>query len=237
VEIIKLRLIEVAPDGVMGYNSDIVGLFILFEGVEGSGKSTQARALRRRLSGSGFPVLLVREPGGTVIGDKVGKLLKHAPERCQGHGLEIGVHPLTELLLFNACRAQLVAEVIRPALDQNHIVISDRYTASTLAYQGYGRGLELETIETINKIATGGLRPNLIVLLDLEVKEGLQRKGRATARDRFEREEITFHQRVRQGYLEMANAHPEYWLLIDASQPRKKIGELIWEKVRQSLRS
>jgi len=212
---------------VIVYNSDIVGLFVLFEGVEGSGKSTQARALRRRLSGSGFPVLLVKEPGGTAIGDKVGRLLKH--------GLEIGIHSLTELLLFNASRAQLVAEVIRPALDQNYIVISDRYTESTLAYQGYGRGLDIETIKRINNVATGELRPDIIVLLDMEVEEGLRRKGRAAARDRFEREEIAFHRRVRQGYLEMANADPEHWLLIDAAQPRKKIGELIWERVRQSL--
>ncbi|MCL0098777.1 dTMP kinase, partial [Dehalococcoidia bacterium] len=179
------------------------------------------------LSGSGFPVLLVKEPGGTAVGDKVRRLLKH--------GLEIGIYSLTELLLFNASRAQLVAEVIRPALDQNYIVISDRYTESTLAYQGYGRGLDLETIKTINNIATGGLRPDLIVLLDMEVKGGLRRKGRAAARDRFEREDIAFHQRVRQGYLEMANAHPEHWLLIDAAQPRKKMGELIWERVQQSL--
>jgi dTMP kinase len=220
-----------------------VGLFILFEGVEGSGKSTQARELRRRLSRAGFPVLLMKEPGGTAIGDKVGRLLKHAPELpapcqargCQGHELEIAIHPLTELLLFNASRAQLVAEVIRPALEQNYIVISDRYTASTLAYQGYGRGLDIKTIETINNIATGGLRPDLIVLLDMEVKEGLRRKGRAAVRDRFEREDIAFHQRVRQGYLKMANAHPDHWLLIDAGQPRKKIGELIWERVQQSL--
>jgi dTMP kinase len=195
-------------------------------------------------------VLLVKEPGGTAIGNKVERLLKHAPELpapcqargCQGHELEIAIHPLTELLLFNASRAQLVAEVIRPALEQNYIVISDRYTASTLAYQGYGRGLDLETIETINNIATGGLRPDLIVLLDMEVKEGLRRKADmsprrrgAAARDRFEQEEIAFHQRVRQGYLEMANAHPEHWLLIDAGQPRKKIGELIWERVQQDL--
>jgi len=212
-----------------------VGTFILFEGVEGSGKSTQARALRRRLSDSGLPVLLVKEPGGTAIGDKIARLLKHAPERCPGHGLAIGINSLTELLLFNASRAQLVAEVIRPALDQNYIVISDRYTESTLAYQGYGRGLELETIETINNIATGGLRADLIVLLDLEVKEGLRRKGRATARDRFEREEIAFHQRVRQGYLMMAHADPDHWWAVDAAHSRKKIGEMIWDKVRQSL--
>ncbi|MBT9166401.1 MAG: Thymidylate kinase [Chloroflexi bacterium] len=210
----------------MVYNFDIVGSFILFEGVEGSGKSTQARALRRRLSGSGVAVLSVKEPGSTVIGDKVGRLLKHR---------ETEIHPLTELLLFAVCRAQLVAEVIRPALDQNYIVISDRYTVSTLAYQGYGRGLDLETIETINNIATGGLHPDLIVLLDLEAGEGLRRKGRASTGDRFEREEITFHRRVRQGYLEMANADPEHWLLIDAAQPRKKIGELVWKRVQQSL--
>ncbi|MBT9161882.1 MAG: Thymidylate kinase [Dehalococcoidia bacterium] len=220
------QISDLAPDGVMVYNFDIVGLFILFEGVEGSGKSTQARALRRRLSASGVPVLLVKEPGSTVIGDKIGRLLKHR---------ETEIHPLTELLLFAVCRAQLVAEVIRPALDQNYIVISDRYTASTRAYQGYGRGLELQTIETINEIATGGLHPDLIVLLDLEAEEGLRRKGRASTSDRFEREEITFHRRVRQGYLEMANADPEHWLLIDAAQPRKKIGELVWKRVQQSL--
>lgn len=205
----------------------IVGLFISFEGVEGSGKSTQARALRRRLSGLGVPVLLVKEPGGTAIGDKVGRLLKH--------GVEIEIYPLAELLLFNASRAQLVAEVIRPALIRDCIVISDRHTESTLAYQGYGRGLDLATIATINNIATGGLCPDLIVLLDMEAGEGLRRKGRATASDRFEREEIAFHQRVRQGYLERVNADPERWLLLDAAQPRKKIGELIWERVGQCL--
>ena len=204
-----------------------MSLFVLFEGVEGSGKSTQARALKRRLSGLGIPVILVKEPGGTAVGRVVGRLLKHK--------LEIEINPLTELLLFAASRAQLVTEVIRPALDQNHIVICDRYAESTLAYQGYGRGLDLKTIEVINNIASGGLRPDLIVLLDLEVKEGLRRKGATAMNDRFEREEISFHQRVRQGYLEMANADPEQWLVVDATQSRKKIGEVVWERVQQSL--
>ena len=175
----------------------------------------------------GFPVLLVKEPGSTAIGRVVEGLLKRR--------LNIEINPLSELFLFAVSRAQLVADVVRPALDQNHIVICDRYAGSTLAYQGYGRGLDLKIIGTINDIATGGLRPDLIVLLDLEVEEGLRRKGSTVINDRFEQEEIPFHHRVRQGYLEMANADPECWMVIDATQSRKKIGELIWERVQQSL--
>ena len=204
-----------------------MGSFILFEGVEGSGKSTQARALTRRLSSLGLPVLLVKEPGGTSIGRVVKRLSKHR--------LDIELNPLTELLLFAVSRAQLVEEVIRPALDRNHIVICDRYAESTLAYQGYGRGLDLKTIEVVNNIATGGLRPDLIVLLDLEVEKGLHRKRSAAKSDRFEREEISFHRRVRQGYLEMANANPAHWLVVDATQSRTKVRELIWSRVQQSL--
>ncbi|MDY6912074.1 MAG: dTMP kinase, partial [Chloroflexota bacterium] len=183
-----------------------MGLFVLFEGVEGCGKSTQARALKRRLSDLGFPVVAVKEPGDTDVGRVVRKLLKHR--------LEIKLNPLTELFLFAVARSQLVAEVIRPALEAGHIVVCDRYTESTLAYQGYGRGLDLESIATTNRIATGGVRPDLIVLPDLDVETGLVRKGSKTTDDRFEREEISFHQRVRQGYLEIAATEPERWLVV-----------------------
>jgi len=204
-----------------------MGLFVLFEGVEGSGKSTQARALNRRLSKLGLPVILVEEPGGTAVGRVVRKLLKHR--------LEIELSPLTELFLFAVARTQLVSEVIRPALDQGHIVICDRYTESTVAYQGYGRGLDLETIRSINNIATGGLRPDIIFLLDLEAQDGLSRKGSAVIKDRFEQEAISFHRRVRQGYLDMANADPDHWLVFDATRSKAKTQSMIWQKTEQIL--
>ena len=172
----------------------------------------------------GVPVTLVKEPGGTAVGQVTRRLLKHR--------LDVKINPLAELFLFAAARAQLVGEIIRPALEQNQMVICDRYAESTLAYQGYGRGMDLKVIETVNSIATGGLRPDLIILLDMDVSEGLHRKGSMAIGDRFEREDISFHRRVRQGYLEMAKADPGRWLLIDAARSRREIGELIWERVR-----
>lgn len=204
-----------------------MGLFITFEGIEGCGKSTQSKSLKRRLVRRGFPVLLVKEPGTTAVGRVARQLLKHK--------LEIELDPTTELLLFEVARAQLVAEIIRPALQKNQIVICDRYGESTLAYQGYGRGVNLETIQNINQVATAGLSPDIVILPDLDVKEGLQRKGSASINDRFEREEISFHQRVREGYLQMAQNNSERWLLIDATLPKRKIGELIWERIKELL--
>lgn len=202
-------------------------MFILFEGVEGSGKTTQTRRLERRLSGRGWKVLRVREPGGTAAGNAVRRLLKHR--------VEIELTPLTELLLFAAARAQLVSQIIRPALERGIIVIADRFAESTLAYQGYGRGIDLEVIRTVNALATGGLRPDLIVLLDLDPQEGLRRKGTGAANDRFEREALDFHQRVRNGYLEMARAEPNRWLILDASAPAKAVAEAVWQRVRSAL--
>ena len=199
-----------------------MSLFITFEGGEGSGKSTQARVLHRRLLTIGISALLTHEPGGTPLGKEIRRWLKGEGES----------DPQTELLLFNASRAQLVAEVIRPALKSGTAVICDRFFHSTIAYQGYGRGLALDLIEAANNIATQGLEPDLIVLLDLPVEQGLSRKKLG---DRFEREEIAFHQRVRQGYLEMAKKDPRRWLVIDGSLPKKEIGRLIWERVEQLL--
>jgi len=200
-----------------------MALFITFEGGEGSGKSVQAKALYKRLVQSAIPSLLTHEPGGTPFGNKVGRWLKWAEVK--------DIAPLTELLLFNASRAQLVSEVIRPNLKTGRTVICDRYADSTTAYQGYGRGLDLEVVEAINNAATQGLKPTLTVLLDIPVAEGLARK-RTKKQDRFEQEALAFHQKVRKGYLELAANDPERFLVIDATQPREKIAEIIWQRVR-----
>ena len=144
------------------------------------------------------------------------------------------IDPQAELLLFNASRAHLVSQVIRPALKEGTIVICDRFADSTTVYQGYGRGLDFDLIEAANNIATQGLCPDLTVLLDISVEQGLARKR---LRDRFEREEIAFHQRVRRGYLEMAKKDPQRWTVIDGSLPKKEIERLIWEKVEPLFRS
>jgi len=203
-----------------------MALFITFEGGEGSGKSTQSRALYRRLSQSAIPALLTHEPGGTPFGNKIGRWLKWAEIK--------DISPLTELLLFNASRAQLVGEIIRPNLENGMAVICDRYTGSTTAYQSYGRGLDLEMVEAINNAATQGLKPDLIILLDIPVEEGFTRK-RARKQDRFEQEDIAFHQRVREGYLKLAANDPRRWVVIDASQSKAKIREIIWQRVSQLL--
>ncbi|MFP3975970.1 MAG: dTMP kinase [Dehalococcoidia bacterium] len=206
-----------------------MGFFILFEGIEGCGKTTQARMLSRRLSKSAFPATFVQEPGGTATGKAIRRLLKHR--------VEVRMDPVTELLLFAASRAQLVEEVIRPALKEDYIVVSDRYLQSTVAYQGYGRGLDIRVVETVNEVATRGLSPDLIILLDLDVEKGLQRKGEAIATDRFEREDVAFHSRVRQGYLEMARSEPEKWVIIDADEPKAAIHSMVWSRVQELLLS
>ena len=203
-----------------------MALFITFEGGEGSGKTFQARALCRRLAKLDIPVLLTHEPGGTLIGERLARWLKRAQN--------IGINPYTELLMFNASRSQLVADVIRPALNDGKVVICDRYTDSTIAYQSYGRGLKLSVVESINSLATQGLTPGLTVMLDLPVEEGLARK-KDSRLDRFEQENLAFHIRVRDGYLRMAADEPQRWLVIDAAQPKEKITQIIWQRVSQLL--
>jgi len=203
-----------------------MSLFITFEGGEGSGKSFQAKELYRRLSQLAIPALLTHEPGGTPFGNKLGRWLKWAQDT--------DISPLTELLSFNASRSQLVAKVIHPNLESGKVVICDRYADSTTAYQGYGRGLDLETVKSVNNAATQGLKPGLTVLLDMPVDEGLARK-RGKRQDRFEQEDIAFHQRVREGYLKMAASEPDRWFVIDASQSKGKIADIIWQRVSQLL--
>jgi dTMP kinase len=202
-----------------------LGLFITFEGGEGCGKSIQSRLLLKKLEQQNIPVVLTHEPGGTTLGNELRKALK----KRRGSF----VSPQAELFLFVASRAQLVAELIRPALEEGKVVICDRFTYSTLVYQGYGRGLDLTTMEMVNNMATGNLKPDLIILLDISPEQGLARKR--GLKDRFELEDLSFHRRVREGYLKMAAAEPERWLVIDASLPKRKIAEIIWDRVSRLL--
>lgn len=206
-----------------------MSLFITFEGGEGCGKSTQAEKLFRKLCKASLPVVRTFEPGGTRLGRKVRPTLV-------SRQLKMQLSPMTELFLFAASRAQLVTEVIHPNLDDGKIVICDRFTDSTLAYQGYGRGINLKTIDIINTLATGGLKPELVILLDLPPQIGLTRH-QGNKLGRFEQEGLDFHKRVRDGYLKLAAREPERWLVIDATLPKTEIGKIIWEKVSQLLAS
>jgi len=202
-----------------------LGLFITFEGGEGCGKSTQSRLLLKKLEQQNVPVVLTHEPGGTALGNELRKALK----RKRGSSIS----PQAELFLFAASRTQLVAEVIRPALAEGKVVLCDRFTHSTLVYQGYGRGLDFTAIKMVNNMATGYLNPDLIILLDISPEQGLARKR--SLKDRFELEDLSFHRRVREGYLKMATAEPDRGLVIDASLPKGKIAEIIWDRVRRLL--
>ena len=202
-----------------------MGLFITFEGGEGCGKSTQSRLLLKKLEQQNIPVVLTHEPGGTALGNELRKALK----RKRGSSIS----PQAELFLVAASRAQLVAELIRPALEEGKVVICDRFTHSTMVYQGYGRGLDFTAIQMVNNMATGNLNPDLIILLDISPEQGLARKR--SLKDRFELEDLSFHQRVREGYLKMAAAEPDRWLVIDASLPKEKVAGIIWDRVSRLL--
>ena len=205
-----------------------MSFFITFEGGEGCGKSTQAKILHRRLTASSIPSALIYEPGGTPLGERVRRLLK------QSRG--IAISPLSELLLFNSSRSQLVTDVIRPGMKEGKIIICDRFTDSTIAYQHYGRGVEKAVVEEINALASQGCRPDLTFLLDVSPEIGLSRK-RQGADDRFEREALEFHRRVRLGFLDMAAAEPGRWVVLDPTLPKLTIADLIWERVQRQLAS
>lgn len=205
------------------------GLFVTLEGCEGSGKSSQVRYLRANLKGLGVPVTVVREPGGTTLGDKLRRILKFS---------SIPLTPEAELLLFNASRAELVRQVIVPALKDGQVVICDRFTDSTVAYQGYGRGLPLDLVRSVNIAATGDLKPDITVLLDISPEEGLMRN--TSPRDRFESgfekpEVIGFHRKIRQGYLDLAAQNPHGWVVIDATLSQGDVANRIWNELLPSL--
>jgi dTMP kinase len=198
---------------------------LTLEGPDGSGKSTQARRLAGRLADEGHEAVLTREPGGTALGEEIRQILLHGPT--------LDPAPATDALLFNAARAQLVARVIAPALARGAVVICDRFADSTLAYQGHGSGQPLDDLRALAAFATGGLNPDLTVLFDLPVEEGLRRKGAEV--NRFEvAADVAFHQRVREGFLAIAAASPDRFLVVDATHPADDIeAEIFAELVRR----
>ena len=203
------------------------GLLITLEGGEGSGKTTQANALARHLEERGRSVCVTREPGGTALGQAVLRLLRES----EG-GLTLT--PLSELLLFEADRAQHVSGLIRPALASGKIVVCDRFSDSSLAYQGYGRGLGLELIRRLNDEATGGLSPHLTLLLDIPPEVGLAREGAQI--DVTGRESPAFHKRVREGFLALAREEPERFVVIDATLPVDEVAGLGLPAVEKLVR-
>ena len=235
-------------------------MFIVFEGGDGSGKTVQSKTLYEKLKKKKYNVLYTREPGETLFGKLLRQMLSHPDlgqpvineELKQFVLMEPPVSdytlsdvilqtaaPRSELLFFLLARSQLVDEVIQPFLSRsnNAIVICDRYIYSTVAYQGYGRGLNIDLIQEANKIATGGLQPDLVILLDLAPEEGLRRKQTPLSKDFFDDKEVEFHRKVRSGYLDQAESEPKRWLVIDGTLPVKKIEQLIWERFKPLLNS
>ena len=208
------------------------GIFITFEGIDGSGKSTQLRLLSSFLRVNGCDVLVTREPGGTPLGLRLRAALLDSQEQ---------VDPLTELLVFAADRAQHVRRLLRPALESDRVVISDRYADATVAYQGSGRGFSPELIQQIVQLATDGLKPDLTLLFDLPVAECLKRTGRRTTdkqkADRLDSEDSEFHTRVREAYLRLAEAEPQRFRVIDSSGPVEETHAQVKEIIRSFLES
>ena len=204
-----------------------MSVFITLEGPDGSGKSTQAPRLAERLRRQGRDVLLTREPGGTAIGDQIRRVLMSLDNTS--------MNPRTEILLFSASRAQIVHEVIRPHLDQGGIVVCDRFYDSTLAYQGYGHRLDLDALKAITKFATGGLVPDVTILLDMPVERGLARRQKAGDWNRLDAYDVAFHERVREGYFELVKGEPDRWLIIDADGEREAVEEDVWRAVEPRL--
>jgi len=205
------------------------GTFITLEGPDGAGKSTQARLLAERIRATGREVVETREPGGTALGERLRDVLMHAPD---------GSHDaLSDALLFNAARARQVSEVIRPALDRDAVVVCDRFSDSTLAYQGFGGGVPQAQLRSLKVIAIGDITPDRTVLVDLPISSGLERRQQGSTADltRFETDEKehgeTFHERVRSGYLALAKEEPQRWRVVDGSTSPEKVAGAVWSAV------
>ncbi len=201
------------------------GRFLVFEGPEGAGKSTQLARLKARLEGLGRRPLLTREPGGTPAGEAIRKVLLDP---------DLNIAPLAEFLLYSAARSQHVHDVIAPALGQGQDVISDRFAGASVAYQGYGRGLDLQLIHDLNAKATDGLRPDRTLLLDLDPLRGLERAAARAAKDRLELAGLDFHQRTRAGFLEQARNDPS-WVVIDADADEESVAAAVWSAVEDLM--
>ncbi len=198
----------------------LTAMFITLEGPEGSGKTSHIPYLVEYLREKGYTVFPTREPGGTSIGEQIREVL-HSLKNTE-------MHPRTETLLYQAARAQFVEQVIRPRLALGEIVLSDRYADSTLAYQGFGHQQNLDDVRALVRYATGGLVPDLTILLDVDIETGLQRKKKAEEWNRLDAYTVEFHQRVRRGYLELVKQEPGRWVVIDAGRG--------WDEVQEGLR-
>jgi len=209
------------------------GYFITLEGIEGSGKTTQARRLAERLEEMGYDVVLTREPGGTPAGMRMRSVLLDPDSK--------GLDPMAEMLMYCADRAEHMAKVIRPALAKGDVVICDRHSDATVAYQGYGRGIEPELIKRLNEISTGGIKPDLTFVFELNTVLGLTRaidRNEDTGTEdesRFEREELEFHERIREGYLDIASKEPERVKVIDASGTEDEVFRIFSRLVEAAL--
>lgn len=201
-----------------------IGKFITFEGGEGCGKSTHIERLVARLRDAGHPVLVTREPGGTEVGEQIRHILQYSRQSA-------GMVCETELLLFCASRAQLVREVILPALNSGQTVVCDRFLDSTTVYQGVGRKIDSNTVAAINRVAVGNCIPDLTLVIDLDPRIGLERARGRELFDRMENQSLEFYQRVRQGYLELARHEPRRVKVIDGNQPVETVERIIWEHV------
>ena len=227
-----------------------MALFVVFEGGEGSGKTTQAGVLFNRLCREKKSVILVHEPGGTEVGDFVRNLF--APPRELPYGrlvyrlmaarkehqafsreLVSWMTPEAELFLFSAARAELVAKVIKPSLKKGISVLCDRYVYSTIAYQGFGRQMDISLVRRVSEVATQDLLPDIVFFLDIEPSVGLARKRASSEASTFEVEELAFHQRVKEGYLQQAKEDPGRWVVLDASKPKKQIAEAVLSRFSQ----
>lgn len=204
-------------------------MFITFEGPDGSGKTSQIPRLAASLTEAGFDVLATREPGGTPVGEGIREVLFDLSNK--------GMHPRSEILLFQASRAQLVEEVIRPALAAGKVVLCDRYADSTLAYQGYGHQIELDVLEKIIYFATGGLKPDLTLFLDISSEEGLRRRNEGGDWNRLDDYDLAFHKRVRAGYHQLIAAEPQRWVQIDAAREQDVIAAELRQLTLQRLRT
>jgi len=198
------------------------GLFIVFEGVEGSGKSTQCRLLSERLTSEGISNIRLREPGGTQTGENIRAWLARGSD----------IDRFSELFLLSAARSALIKQKLKPSLVEKKVVVLDRYIYSTIAYQGFARGIRRDIIDRINCIATGGLDPNKAFLLDIDPEISFERK-KDNISDRWESEDIDFHRKVRHGYLSIARGNPALWEILDASSDEKSIHKLVWQSVKE----